>query len=422
MVFVADDLGSWLIGLLAERARRKLISFVLGDEVERALHAAATTAIELTATVLWADDAGQAEQAAMVINEVFRAPASEAMVAQQVTMLQALEAGIVDQLAVLDDASLTGTGHSSADVLGVSAEVIAAELTDNLLLRIDANAARGGPLASLANLLKHDRTYLQGQETQEALHQVGGQMLKAIAQVAASLRAPPVRSEALQDIQLHVDQAFEGLNLGQHDEAERRLNRLFMTLTRDQQLAAVAAILRVATTTESHTTQLVACSLLQATDRLDPMLISVEDVEVLTRAADFSLRGCAANLLWQWAESIPGRVPIPLLGLLTLPSTEDWYVQSPARCAAKQLLLRREVARTIFDRMAASHDRTDRDYAVGDLRQVAAVEPRAVPRDLARKLAHDEDEAVAAEAIELLRALNGLTDRDRLDYYGGFAI
>jgi hypothetical protein len=421
MAFFADDLGAWLIGLLAERARRKLISFVLGDEVERALHAAATTAIELTTTVLWADDAGQAEQAAMVINEVFRTPASEAMVAQQVTMLQALEAGIADQLAVFDDASLTGSGQSSADVLGVSAEVIAAELTDNLLLRIDASAARGGPLASLANLLQHDRTYLQGQETQEALYQVGGEILEAIAQVAAAQSAA-AGSEALPDIQLNVDQAFEGLNLGQHDEAERRLNRLFMTLTRDQQRAAVAAILSVAITTESHTTQLVACSLLQAADRLDPMLISVEDVEVLARAADFSLRGCAANLLWQWAESIPGRVPIPLLGRLTLPSTEDWYVQSPARCAAKQLLLRREVGRTIFDRMAASRDQNDRDYAVGDLRQVAAVEPRAVPRDLARKLANDEDEAVAAEAIELLRALNGLTERDRLNYYGGFAI
>jgi hypothetical protein len=151
------------------------------------------------------------------------------------------------------------------------------------------------------------------------------------------------------------------------------------------------------------------------------MLLAVEDVEALARAADFSLRGCAANLLWQWAESIPGRMPIPLLGRLTLPSTEDCYVQTPARSAAKQLLLRREVARTIFDRMAASRDRTDRHYAVGDLRQVAAVEPRAIPRDLARKLASDEDDAVAAEAIEL-RARTGVTDKDRLDYYGGFAI
>jgi hypothetical protein len=422
MAFVADDLGAWLIGLLAEGTRRKLISFVLGGEVERALHAAATAAIELTATALWAGDAAQAEYAAMVINEVFHTPASEAVVAQQVTMLQALEAGIAGQLAVLDDVSLTGTEHSSADVLGVSAEVIANELTDNLLLRIDASAAQGGPLASLANLLKHDRTYMQGQETQDSLRQVGGQILDAIAQVAAAQSASAPGSAALKDVQLHVDQAFGRLNLGQHDEAERRLNRLFMTVSRDQQRAAVAAIFRTATTTANQTTQLVACSLLQAADRLDPMLISVEDVEVLARAADFSLRGCAAILLWQWAESIPGRVPIPLLGRLTLPSTEDWYVQSPARCAAKQLLLRREVARTIFDRMAASRDRTDRDYAVSDLRQVAAVEPRAVPRDLARKLANDEDEAVAVEAIELLRALSGLTDKDRLDYYGGFAV
>jgi hypothetical protein len=144
MAFVADDLGAWLIGLLAERARRKLISFVLGGEVERALHAAATTAIELTATALWADDAGRGEQAALIIKEVFRTPASDAIVAQRVTMLQALEAVIADQLAVLDDASLTGTDQSSADMLGVSAEEIAAELTDNLLLRIDASAARGG--------------------------------------------------------------------------------------------------------------------------------------------------------------------------------------------------------------------------------------------------------------------------------------
>jgi hypothetical protein len=92
------------------------------------------------------------------------------------------------------------------------------------------------------------------------------------------------------------------------------------------------------------------------------------------------------------------------------------------RARAKQLLLSREAARTIFDRMAASRDRADRDYAVADLRQVAAVEPRAVPRDLARKLANDEDETVAAEAIELLLALGSLTDRDRLNYYGGFPI
>jgi hypothetical protein len=37
VVFVADDLGAWLVGLLADAGRRKLVAFVLGDEQERAL-------------------------------------------------------------------------------------------------------------------------------------------------------------------------------------------------------------------------------------------------------------------------------------------------------------------------------------------------------------------------------------------------
>jgi hypothetical protein len=43
------------------------------------------------------------------------------------TLLEALQAGIAGQLAVLDDASLTGTGQSSADVLEVPGLVQAPE-------------------------------------------------------------------------------------------------------------------------------------------------------------------------------------------------------------------------------------------------------------------------------------------------------
>jgi hypothetical protein len=31
MAFVADDLGAWLVGLLADAGRRKLVALVLGD-------------------------------------------------------------------------------------------------------------------------------------------------------------------------------------------------------------------------------------------------------------------------------------------------------------------------------------------------------------------------------------------------------
>ena len=417
-MFVADDLGAWLIGLFADSVRRNLTTLVLGDELDRAVHSAATAAIDHTAAELCPGDS----QAAMVINEVFGAPISDALLAQHTTLLRALETGIAEQLAVLDDASLTETGQSSADILGVPAGVIAEKLTDNLVQRIKAVAARGGPLAPLADQLNHDRTYIQGQETTDAVRQVGARILEAITLLATAQGAQSTSSETLKDIALYVEQCFENLGLDEHDEGERRLNRLFMHLTRAQQRAAVAAIIDVATTTQSHTTQLVACSLLESADRLDPMLVNIEDVETLARAAGSSLRGCAASLLWQWAESIPGRVSVPLLGRLTQPSTEDWYVHSPARCAAKQLLLSRASARAIFDRMAASHHRDDRDYAVADMREVAAIEPRAVPRDLVRKLAHDEDKDVAAQAIELLRSVDDLTDNDYWNYYHRFGM
>ena len=49
VVFVADDLAAWLIGLLADTGRKKLTTLVLGTEQERALRSAATAAVRLTA-------------------------------------------------------------------------------------------------------------------------------------------------------------------------------------------------------------------------------------------------------------------------------------------------------------------------------------------------------------------------------------
>ena len=200
------------------------------------------------------------------------------------------------------------------------------------------------------------------------------------------------------------------------------MNRLFVHLYRDQQQAAVEAIIRVATTTKDHTSQLLACSLLEAADRLDPMLIKTEDVETLARSADFSLRSSAAVVLWQWAASVPGHVPVPLLARLTQPSTEDWYVHAAARAGAKQLLLRRAAARAIFDQMAESLDRDDRDYAAADLLEVAKVEPRAVPVDLAQKLARDDDKFVAARGAELVRTIEDVGEDGPWNYHGPFGM
>src|SRR5260370_40485441 len=49
MSFVADDIGAWLIGLLAHAARRRPATWSLGTEQERALRDAATAAVRAVA-------------------------------------------------------------------------------------------------------------------------------------------------------------------------------------------------------------------------------------------------------------------------------------------------------------------------------------------------------------------------------------
>jgi hypothetical protein len=422
MVFVADDLGAWLTALLADAGRRKLITLVLGTEQERALRSAATAAVQRTAEELYPGDGDQAQHMALVINQVFGGPLPAVSPVTRDSMLGALQRSVTWQLAILGDASLTGTGQSSADVGGVSAAVLAEKLTGHLLREIVARGARGGPLFPLAAQLNHDLTLLQGEQIHDAVRQLGAEIQEALSQLESSRPAEQRRVQSVTDAGLRVEQLLEDLDLGDHEEAERRVIRLFLPFSRDQQQAVVEAIIGVATTTQDHTVQLLACSLLEAADRLDPMLIKIEEVEALARSTTFSLRSSAAVLLWQWAESLPGRVPVPLLARLTQPSTEDWYVHATARAGAKQLLLRRAAARAIFDRMAASRDRDDRDYAVADLLEVADVEARAVPIDLARKLAADQDESVAARAAKLLHAVRGVGDDERRNYYGPFGM
>lgn len=75
---------------------------------------------------------------------------------------------------------------------------------------------------------------------------------------------------------MHIEQLLTGLSLDGHDEAERRMNRLFLPLCHDDQRVVVEALIHEATSAEDHETLLLACSLLEAADRLDPMLITIE--------------------------------------------------------------------------------------------------------------------------------------------------
>ena len=160
VVFIADDLGAWLVGLLADAGCWKLTALVLGDDQERALRRAATAAVEATAAEL--DPVGGG--LAMVISEVFAGPVPSAALADRETLLEGLKAGVAAQLAVLGDAEVTGTAQSSADVSGVSVAVVAERLADYLVGEIMLGGSHGGPLAPLADQLNHDRTHLQGRQ------------------------------------------------------------------------------------------------------------------------------------------------------------------------------------------------------------------------------------------------------------------
>ncbi len=89
--------------------------------------------------------------------------------AGQETLLQARRAGIAAQLAVPDDADPAGTGESSAEVRGVPGEVLAGGPTGHLIQAIMLRRSGGGPLATLAGQVHHDVTQLQGQRTERAL-------------------------------------------------------------------------------------------------------------------------------------------------------------------------------------------------------------------------------------------------------------
>ena len=51
---------------------------------------------------------------------------------------------------MLDDAELTGTGQSSAEILGVPGAVLADKLTGHLVREIIVRGSGGGPLTPLA--------------------------------------------------------------------------------------------------------------------------------------------------------------------------------------------------------------------------------------------------------------------------------
>lgn len=192
MAFVVDDFGAWLVAFLADKGRSRLTTALLGTAQERALRSAADAAIRATARELRPADSEQAEQLALVITEVFSRPILDEPLAGHQTMLEGLSAGISAQLAVLGDVGLTETGQSSAELLGVSAEVIAEKLTGHLLREIVTRGSHDGPLSPLAAQLNDDVTRLQGQRLEALIVRLAESVREALARRDAADVMPPI--------------------------------------------------------------------------------------------------------------------------------------------------------------------------------------------------------------------------------------
>jgi tetratricopeptide (TPR) repeat protein len=188
--FIADDLGAWLIGLMADAGWKWAKTLVLGTDQQRALRSAAAAAIQLTATEVHADNEESAQHLARVIDQVFHESVPSATAAGETTLLEALQARIAAQLAVLDDADLTAVGEPASAWLGVPGAVLAGLLTDYLLREIRFGGARGGPLAPLAARLDDDTTHLQLRLIDGKVDRLDDKLIALIASFRAGAAAP----------------------------------------------------------------------------------------------------------------------------------------------------------------------------------------------------------------------------------------
>jgi hypothetical protein len=233
--------------------------------------------------------------------------------------------------------------------------------------------------------------------------------------------ASPTPTEPLTDLVLQP--LFRGVGIGDHEIAELRLRQLFALLTKaDQRRVANGVFGYVMAAPEASDQIYVSTSFLEGIARIDPALVPIDWVEQLASSAIVQHRMSAAIQLWDLAETAPGMVPIDLVIKLAKPTTEDWYVYSPAITAAKQLALTRRSALGIILDLGRSSDAEDRLAAVEALTDLARVNAALIPPRPVQQLCTDEDESVSAAARKLLPTIEKISEKDRGNAFRGFTL
>jgi tetratricopeptide (TPR) repeat protein len=174
-VFVVDDLVSWLVALLADSGRKRLVILIRGSDQQRALREAAKAAVRLTAAELCPEGGIRAEEAERAISEAFVSRNRDVALAEGGTLLESIQQGIWIQVAPLREAGL-----------GIPVPVLAERLTSTLLREIVVRGAGGGPLAPLADQLNHDVAHLRGRRIEGMLANV----MDTVIAVADMVGAP----------------------------------------------------------------------------------------------------------------------------------------------------------------------------------------------------------------------------------------
>jgi hypothetical protein len=220
-----------------------------------------------------------------------------------------------------------------------------------------------------------------------------------------------------------LDQLFDGAELGDHEEAERRLRELFGQVSKEDQRRVARAVFDyiVDAPAQGNDTHIPA-GFLEAIARLDAGLVPMEWIEQLVGSHVVEYRMYAAMILWDLAETVPGIVPIDLVARLAKPTTEDWYVFSPALSAAKQLALTRSSALQILLDLGRSVMAEDRLAAVEALCDLARVNARLVPMHPLQMLSSDSDESVSNMARKLRSVISEIPKKERGSGYRTFNI
>ncbi|HEU5003143.1 MAG TPA: TIR domain-containing protein [Actinomycetota bacterium] len=215
---------------------------------------------------------------------------------------------------------------------------------------------------------------------------------------------------------IHLNDPTKGLQVGEPEQAERRVLNLFLDSSKDDQRAYVERLVGLITDERSsQTDQLIAGALLEAALGLDPELIGTEPIEKLARSDDPTCRIAAVGALWTLALTLPGRVPLDLVAILCRPAVEDWYVWAPALATLQELALSRPEALAIIAELTSSGNVDDRYAATRALLDLAKVRPEIIPPSIVEKLKRDREESIreSARVLEAEAARASAHARDR---------